>query len=482
MKKVILVLLCLSFFTAIVYSADASLETKEATETAEALDAAETVEADDAAATASADTEESEEADDFDDFDSIFEDAEDVEVSEEEEKKNESPVQIVASAFSSMVHFSGNFKGEVGFAYIKNDSNGQEDKPTGYFTLSNSLNMTIAPSNIFVVHGTLDTGISNGFALSVSSLYFDYLFLDHLYITAGKKSISWGNLRLFNNSTYYNNAAYDGSPTHSGGLFCTGTRYVDIWSEDGAQYSLQLRYPWTFGTVTFATTGNTTTALEPDSVNYYGSIEVSLFNTNINLYAKFPELASAKDPVTKIVDPEKKKNNIFVLELKRTILGFDVYGQGLARIRDFSNFNHSTGYDYIVGTVGLYRLWDAFDPNIGFNIEYQHEFHPIKEVTTTAGTAAATATAATTANKKRNFDRIAFEGGVKRIGKNKNIKVGVISHYSITEKHGFTGLTFVVSGICPYAEWTNNFAFGYGEKYQSPIYVFNSAITLSLDY
>lgn len=467
MKKVILFLLSLSFLTAIIYSNEVEDDSAETgfTSVAEIEETEEIQETDN--------------IDDFDDFDSIFEDAEDIEVSElEEEKKNESPVQVIASAFSSMVHFSGNFKGEVGLAFIKNEANEKEDKPTGYFTLNNTLNMTIAPNNIFVVHGSLETGISNAFNISVSSLYFDYLFLDHLYITAGKKSISWGNLRLFNNSTYYNNAAYDGSPTHSGGLLCTGPRYVDIWSEDGAQYSLQLRYPWTFGTVTFATTGNNTSALEADSVNYYGSIEVSLLNTNINLYAKFPEQASAKDATTGVVDPLKKKNNIFVLELKRTILGFDVYGQGLARIRDFSNFNHSTGYDYIVGTVGLYRLWDSFDPNIGFNIEYQHEFHPINNVATTDATAATTAAT----NKQRNFDRIAFEGGVKRIGKNKNIKVGVISHYNITEKHGFTGLSFIVSGICPYADWTNNFAFGYGEKYKAPIYIFNSAITLSLDY
>ena len=403
---------------------------------------------------------ENDEFTDFDDFDSIFDDAEDVEEAVVEEKTSASNTQkVVSSAFSSMVHFSGTFTGDVGLAYVKNDAdnvNDEKDKPSGYFTLKNSLNMLVKPSNIFVIHGTLDTGIDYGFNLSLSSLYFDYILFDHLYITAGKKSISWGNLRLFNNSTYY------GCGVHSGGLYSTGPRYVDIFAEDGAQLSLELRYPWTFGTITFATTTNQTSSLEIDTMNYYGSIEVSVFNTNINLFAKRPEKASSKDPVTNEVDPEKRKMNLVGLELKRTIFGFDTYMQTIARIKGFNNLTHSEGYQYIIATAGLYRLWDAFDPNVGFNIEYQHEFN--------------------TTTPEEHYDRLAFEGGIKRLGKKKNIKFGVMSHYNITEKYGFSGLTFIISGICPYADWSNKFAVGYGDKYENPVFMLSSAISLSLDY
>ena len=402
---------------------------------------------------------ENDEFTDFDDFDSIFEDAEDVEAPVVEEKPAAAPQQIFSSAFSSMVHFSGKFTGDVGLAYVKNEAdnvNDEKDKPSGYFTLKNTLNMLVKPNNIFVIHGSIDTGIDYGFNLSVSSLYFDYILFDHLYITAGKKSLSWGNLRLFNNSTYY------GVATHSGGLYSTGPRYVDIFAEDGAQLSLELRYPWTFGTITFATTTNQTSSLEIDNMNYYGSIEVSLFNTNINLFAKRPEKASAKDPATGVEDPEKRKMNLVGLELKRTIFGFDTYMQTIARIKGFNNLTSSEGYQYIVATAGLYRLWDAFDPNVGFNIEYQHEFN--------------------TTTPEKHYDRLAFEGGIKRLGKKKNIKFGVISHYNITEKHGYSGLNFIISGICPYADWTNKFAVGYGDKYENPIYIFSSAISLALDY
>ena len=432
MKKVSLVLFLISFFTISAFSQDF----------------------------------ESEEYEDLDDFDSIFAEAEDIEAPViEEEKKNETPVQIVASAFSSMVHFSGNFTGEVGAVFIHDKTAAKENNVSGYFSLNNTLNMNIKPSDVFVIHGSLKTGVDTGFNISVDSLYFDYLLFNRIYITAGKKSISWGNLRLFNDSDYF--STYDYKDTNYGKyqdyLFRTGPLYAgNIFSEDGAPYSLQIRYPWSFGTLTFATTVSNVESLELDSFNYYGSIEVSVLNTNINLYAKRPEKKSGKDADGNQV-PDKTKNNIFGLELKRTILGFDTYGQILARVKDYSNLTHSTGYDYITGTFGLYRLWDSFDPNIGFNIEYQHEFNP--------------------ALSPRNIDRIAFEGGLKRIGPKKNMKIGILSHFNITEKYGYSGLSYIISGVLPYADWTNKFAVGYGSKYtEGPVFLFSSAISLSLDY
>lgn len=434
MKKISLVLFLISFFTISAFSQDF----------------------------------ESEEYDELDDFDSIFAEAEDIEAPViEEEKKNETPVQIVASAFSSMVHFSGNFTGEVGAVFIHDKTAAKENNVSGYFSLNNTLNMNIKPSDVFVIHGSLKTGVDTSFNISVDSLYFDYLLFNRIYITAGKKSISWGNLRLFNNSDYFSANVYSKPADYGkyqGYLFCTGPLYAgNIFSEDGAPYSLQIRYPWSFGTLTFATTLSDVKKLEIDSFNFYGSIEVSVLNTNINLYAKRPEKNSGKDSNGN-PDPNKTwKNNIFGLELKRTILGFDTYGQMLVRVKDYKNLTHSTGYDYITGTIGLYRLWDSFDPNIGFNIEYQHEFNP--------------------ALSPRNIDRIAFEGGLKRIGPKKNMKIGILSHLNITEKYGYTGLSFIISGICPYADWTNKFAVGYGAKYtQGPVVLFSSAISLSLDY
>ncbi len=391
-------------------------------------------------------------AEEFDDFDSIFDEAEDVEaplVSEETSSGNGGAVQVISSAFSSMVHFSGNFTGEVGLLYAHRkgsdaDGNEKNDDVSGYFSLKNVLNMSVVPSNIFSIRGSLETGVDNGFSASVTSLYFNYLLLDRIYISAGKKGISWGNIRLFN-SDYY------GCGTHSYCLYSTGPKHADIFGEDGAPLALDVRYPWSWGTLTFAATGYMGTSVAPNNFNYYGSLEFSLLNTNFNLYVKRP----AKNTVP-------VRTNLAGLEVKRTILGFDTYVQGIARVKDIKNLSSKEGWDYVVATAGLYRLFDSFDPNIGFNIEYQYEFCPDAP--------------------DEHSNRIAFEGGLKRLGKNKNIKIGVMSHYNFTENHGFSALNFIVSGVLPYADWSNKFGAGYGSKYEIPAFMISTSISLALDY
>ena len=393
--------------------------------------------------------------DDFDDFDSIFDNAEDLdEPVVDEEKKPETPIEAFACAFSSIVHFSGSFSGQVGAVYINNEQKPKDEAFTGYVTLSNTLNMSVVPLPIFRINGSVYTGIDNGFNIGVSSLYFNYLLLDHGYRSAGKMGISLGNLRLFNSSYY-------GCETHSGGLYSTGPKHVDIFSEDGALIALDVKIPWSFGSFTFAATGSTVSSIKPKDYNYYWSGEITVFNTNINLYVKRP-----------VQNTEPSKKETYGLEVKRTILGFDTYAQGICRINDYKSLNHSYGYEYIVATAGIYRLWDSFDPNIGFNIEYQHEYDSDNTVDQSLYLHP----------KKKHYNRIAFEGGLKRLGSKKNIKVGVISHYTITDKHGFSGLNCVVSNILPYAEWSTQFAIGYGKKYTNTIFMLGTSLTLSLDY
>ncbi len=386
------------------------------------------------------------ETDITDDFDLIFADAEDVEEAiVVEPAKPETPVQVFTSAFSSMVHFSGNFTGEVGAAYVHmRDEEEGDDTGSGFFSLKNVLNMSVTPVNSFVVRGSVETSVDNGFSLNVSSLYFNYLLLNRFYISAGKKSISWGNVRLFN-SDYY------GCEKHSICLYSTGPRHANIFVEDGVPLALDIRYPWSWGTLTFAATGAASKDVHPNNFNYYGSLEFSVLNTNFNLYAKRP--AKNTDPV---------RTNLAGLEIKRTILGFDTYAQGIVRVKNIKELNKSESYDYVVATAGLYRLFDSFEPNIGFNIEYQYEFNP----------------SATDVHS----NRIAFEGGLKRIGRRKNMKIGVLSHYNFTENHGYSGLNFIVSGVLPYADWSNKVAVGYGSKYEIPSFLVSSSISLALDY
>ena len=392
----------------------------------------------------------SDDIEDSSDFDLIFAEAEDVEEPVvTEQPSEEGPSQLVLSAFSSIVHFSGKFTGEVGALYAHRkevNADGEEDNDdvSGFFTLKNILNMSIVPSSVFSIRGSLETSVDNKFTLDVSSLYFNYLLLNHLYISAGKKSISWGNVRLFT-SDYY------GCEKHSYCLYSTGPRYANIFVEDGAPLALDIRYPWSHGTLTFAVTGNSGETVKPNNFNYYGSLEFSLLNTNFNIYVKRP--AKNTSPV---------RTNLAGLEIKRTIAGFDVYAQGIVRVKDINNLKNPDGYDYVLATAGLYRLFDSFDPNIGFNLEYQYEFNP--------------------SSSEIHYNRLAFEGGLKRLGKKKNMKIGVLSHYNITEKHGFSALNFIISGILPYAEWSNKVGLGYGSKYEIPAFLISSSIALTLDY
>lgn len=390
-----------------------------------------------------------------DDFDSIFEEAEDIEESVVEEKtENKTPFQVFTSAFSSMVHFSGSFSGEAGVIYVHmRDNDDNDNDVSGFVTLKNTLNMTVSPVSSFAIRGSLYTGIDNKFTAEIKSLYFDYLLLNRVYISAGKKSISWGNIRLFDNTDYYG----DETKLFNMCLYKTGPAYANIFAEDSAALTLDIRYPWSWGTLTFAITGNLSSDIKPNNFNYYGSIELSVLNTNINLYVKRPEKA------TKIAGTQTPlKTNLAGLEIKRTIFGFDTYAQALVRVKNINNLGSEAGYDYVLATAGLYRLFDSFDPNIGFNIEYQHEYNPSKP--------------------NKHYDRIAFEGGIKRMGKNKNMKLGVLSHFNITELHGYTGLNFLLSGVLPYADWSNKLVVGYGSKYEIPAFMFSTSISLALDY
>lgn len=386
---------------------------------------------------------ESDETEVFDDFDSIFDEASDVDeaIVEEEEAKPSTPIQIIASAFSSMVRFSGNFTADASlvYAYVN------ETKFSGALTVKNTLYMTVTPVSSFNIRGSFYTGYDNGFSVTVPTFYFDYFLLNRLFISAGKKSIAWGYTRLFNDSTYY------GCNKHSICLYSTGPLYTNIFADDTSLMCVEIRYPWTTGTLTFAATGNFNGDIRPEGFNYYGSLEFSVFNTSINLFGKKP------------AQPSKEVIPLLGgLEVKKTILGFDTYAQGICKVNNAKMMNKRAGYDYIVATAGFYRLFDSFDPNIGLNLEYQYEFSPNAE--------------------KKHIHRVAFEGGLKRLGSKKNMKIGVMSHFNFTELHGFSGLNFIVSGLFPYADWTTKAAIGYGEKYGTPVFMVSSGLALALDY
>ncbi len=71
-----------------------------------------------------------------------------------------------------------------------------EGSTSPFATMSNSLGFTAKPFEDFVVRGGFYSEFPS-FNFSLTSLYFDYIMNDKLYITAGKTGTGWGNSNIF---------------------------------------------------------------------------------------------------------------------------------------------------------------------------------------------------------------------------------------------------------------------------------------------
>ena len=365
--------------------------------------------------------------DEFDDFDSIFEQAtEDIEV------EQSAPVVVPASTSpaGSAIVFTGHFDGDLGVSatIVKKPDFG------GYIALDNKLYMTVRPAPVVSINGAIDTSFSNKFSLAVSYLYFDYMMFDRVFISAGKKDVSWGYTRLVSNG--------------------------NIMADTNGQLNAEVRFPWSTGTATFV--GAYNYALLSDSpsyrdITYALSIEQTILHTSVNLFGK-------KYGQSEVVD-NVHKSPLAGLEIKRTFFGYDAYAQGVAAFADYKHFYKKQGIGNVVATAGFYKLWDGFDPNLGINIEYQYKWIP---------NAAADA--------KVHNHRIALQGGIKRMGKNKNLKLGVDWDHNFTSRDGKVTTAFIIDGVFPYASWKNAVSVEYGPAVGKTKFTIGSIISLSLDY
>ena len=364
--------------------------------------------------------------DEYDDFDDIFlEQTEDIVVEES------SPVipATASNQSSSFFSITGHFDGNVGLSAII------IDKPDfgGYLDLSNTLYLNVKPSASFGIHGALDTSLSNGFSVGVSYLYFDYMLFDRLFISAGKKSVSWGYTRLFGN--------------------------CNIMSDTNGFINAELRYPWSTGTATFvASLNKATTNPSYHDISYALSLEQTLGHTSVNLFAKKYGASEISNGV--------HKHPVAGLEAKRTFFnGYDAYIQGYARLANYKQLNKALGYESVTATTGFYKLWDGFDPNLGINIEYQYIWVP---------------GAAQTQGSVHNHE-VFMQGGIKRIGKNKNMKGAIEWKHNFNTVAGYCKAGFIIDGLFPFASWKNGVQVDYSSS-AKPKWTLGTTISISLDY
>ena len=363
----------------------------------------------------------SDESDDFDDI--FYTEAQDIEVEESE--------PVVAASSSSPVSFlnlTGHFDGSVGLAATI------VDKPDfgGYLDLSNTLYLNVKPSPVFGLHGALVTSLSNGFGLGVSYFYFGYMLFNKVFISAGKKGVSWGYTRLFGN--------------------------CNVMADTNSYLNAEFRYPWSSGTATFVASYNyskLSTSPSFKDITYAASLEQTIGHTSVHLFAK-------KYGASEMIG-EVHKHPVAGFEAKRTFFnGYDTYVQAYTSLANYKQLASKAGYESITATTGFYKLWDGFDPNLGINIEYQFNWKPA-------------------AAQPAQSHEIFVQGGIKRIGKKKNMKGAVEWKHNFNTVAGYCKAGFIIDGLFPYASWKNGVQIDYssGAKLK---WTLGSTISISLDY
>ena len=357
----------------------------------------------------------------YDDFDALFDDAPDDIVVEEAEVPTTLSQETEKT---SLLNLTGSFTGKAGIVCVYDDTDTESKfTPGGLLEMSNTISLSVKPADVFSLYGSLDTAFSNEFTLDVSSLYFNSLLFDALYLSAGKKSISWGNLRIFSN---------------------------EVLADSGSGVSCEIRYPWKLGTITavvlydYSTYG--VSSFSWKNMSFAGAADITVLNTNINTFVrKYPVAGTPSDKL------------LAGLELKRTLFGFDSYVQG--------NAVFAGGFNKLTVTGGFYKLWDGFTPNIGINIEYQYSYEPNAPQ-----------------NSPIHSHIINAEFGIRRIGPSQNMKGAVKWSHNFIEASGNVDVVFIVSSLIPYADWTNGVKISYGGSYSVPKIEFGTALSFSLNY
>jgi len=370
------------------------------------------------------------------DFDSLFEEAEDTVVQNVPEKT--SPSAVAASAQTTTItlpfSFSGNLNFKTGFGgtYTKEPDVDWDRDEYGYFDFSNKFYISSKPNGIYSFKSSFNTELSDltgssGY-IHIYEMYFDYLLLDRIYLTGGKKYIGWSYMRLFKDDENVNKLDQ-----------ISFYRRTNLLTDSRNGVDVMVRIPLFTGTITgIALYNGTNTQPKMDDLSFAGSIEMTVLKTSINLFArKTPKEHS-------LVTNGNLTSFVEGVELKRTFFGIDVYGQFLAAAKGFTDsykfwtdFN-TDHYQSMVATGGFYYIWEKIIPNIGINVEYQYSHNNIDAVSSKAA---------------KDNQALAFDFGLKKIGPKKNIKIGCEGRFCLSDWQGYIKPGVSVSGLFPNANW-----------------------------
>lgn len=376
-----------------------------------------------------------------DDFDQLFESAQDVVV---ETKKEETDASF-KSKFYLPITFSGklNAKSGGGYQYSKVEEEKADHDGFCYFDFENYLYINARTDRTFSFNASILTDLKD--LTSVSSyidlyeMYFDYVLADRLYVTGGKKYISWSYIRLFKDDEKVKDSEVISFYRRTNLLF-DSRKCVDF----------MLRFPFPSGTLSGVMLYDGTSS-EPgfDSISFAGSAEMTFLNTSLNLFGrKTPEKNGyvTNGNLTTFVEG---------IELKRSVFGVDIYGQFMASARNFKKaFKYYRDWDNdyfknLIATGGFYYLWDKMDPNFGVNVEYQYFCNNDYDVSGV--------------KSDRHNHTLGFDVGVKKLGPKKNIKVGVEGRMSLSDWQGYVKPGISVSNIFPHLDWESGLKYEFNK-------------------
>ena len=409
-------------------------------------------------------TEEQDSDSEIDDFDSLFENAEDSEepvVTEEHKAGTDYNVQLGTIKFP--MEISGNMVAQVGGAYIRES---MKNDATVYFDFKNYIYFTTRPDKYLALKGVLKSSLPKDSSDSESynllylyELYFEYFMFNRIYFTAGQKKSVWGNIRLFSNDDDYS----DGDALYTNVLYDSREKISGIVKVPFGNHTISALAMYKVNSESGNSPGTKDMSLAANA-------EFVIFSTSINFFGR-------RFPLGYGTNADEQELTVAGFELKRTILGFDIYSQTMGRMISGkkaiknafnSKFQDWSAFKRIITTAGIYRLWSDNAPYVGFNFEFQNIYHPEPSE-----------------DEKFFANRFAFYFGMSKLGPDRNIKIGLQWNHDLTNNSGLISPGIIFSGIMPHCDWQNGIKYEYDkdstsfEKYKLTI---GSYVTIHLDY
>ena len=381
-------------------------------------------------------------------WESLFESAEDISAEENDISEINKQTNVITQIIGNPnINVWGHFDGDLAIGidvneiqqHINNAISGFFIPLNGGINFENTLDILISPSDIFQLRGTIYTSIGNNLSMGLTSVFCNYIPFDGFYLAIGRKSIGWNYTRIFSDSSYNNSV-----------VNYTLTNYM---ADSGSYFVVESKYPWKKGTVSAVALCDTSKfAAIPGlrQIGYAFSSEISVPHVTTNLFCR-------------LYGVDELKSSKFGGEGKVSFGGYDAYIQGqISSKRKEMLYNAVSKYDYGLITLGAYKLWDSQDPNYGLNIEYQYQISP-------------------TNNSYEHNNRVALQGGVKRMGRNKNFKLAMEWYHNFNKGNGEAGLSYIIANIFNYAQLTNGVKIVY-EKNSTPVLTIGTAMQVDIDY